>query len=102
MFRVFRKLSRQSGVFLVDQFLEELSWTKPAMGIERETYVEVFCILPDGTILHVILLGVLEAEFEVLSDCVEAGVLSGFYPRLDFVESNWILNLLVIIRVLTF
>lgn len=32
--------------------------------------MEVFCILPDGTILHVIFLGVLEAEFEVLSDCI--------------------------------
>ena len=64
--------------------------------------MEVFCIFPDGTILHVVLLGVLEAEFEVLSDFIEVGVLSRLYPRLDLVQGDWILNLLVVIRVLTF
>ena len=64
--------------------------------------MEVFCIFPDGTILHVVLLGVLEAEFEVLSDFVEVRVLSRLYPSLDLVEGDWILNLLVVIRVLTF
>ena len=61
----------------------------------------MFGILPDWTILHVVLLRVLEAEFEVMSDCIEVGILSGFYPRLDLVEGDWILYLLVIIRVLT-
>ena len=69
--------------------------------LKATAYVEVFCILPDWTILHVVLLGVLEAKFEVLSDCIEARVLSGFYPRLDLVEGDWILDLLVVIRVLT-
>ena len=64
--------------------------------------MEVFCIFPDGTILHVVLLGVLEAEFEVLSDFIEVRVLSRLYPSLDLVEGDWILNLLVVIRVLTF
>ena len=32
---------------------------------ETKTYVKAFHALPDGTILHVVLLGVLEAEFEV-------------------------------------
>lgn len=63
--------------------------------------MKVFCILPDGTILHVVFLGVLEAEFEVLSDCIKVRVLCGFYPRLDLVEGDWILDLLVVIRVLT-
>jgi len=66
------------------------------------TYVKVFGILPDWTILHVVLLRVLEAEFQVLSDCVEAGVLFSFYPRLDFVEGDRILDLLVIVRVVAF
>ena len=64
--------------------------------------MEVFCILPDWTVLHVVLLRVLEAEFEVLSDCIEGRVLSGFYPGFDLVEGDWILDLLVVIRVLTF
>ena len=64
--------------------------------------MEVFCVFPDGTILHVVLLGVLEAEFEVLSDFIEVRVLSRLYPSLDLVEGDWILNLLVVIRVLTF
>lgn len=64
--------------------------------------MEVFCIFPDWTILHVVLLGVLEAEFEVLSDFIEVRVLSRLYPSLDLVEGDWILNLLVVIRVLTF
>ena len=66
------------------------------------TYVKVFGILPDWTILHVVLLRVLEAEFEVLSDCVEAGIFFGFYPRLDLVEGDRILDLLVIVRVVAF
>ena len=66
-----------------------------------KTYVEVFCVLPDWTVLHVVLLGVLEAEFKVLSDRIKVRVLSSFYPRLDLVEGDWILNLLVVIRVLT-
>ena len=64
--------------------------------------MEVFRILPDWTVPDVVLLRVLEAEFEVLSDRLEAGVLSGFYPGLDLVEGDWILDLLVVIRVLTF
>ena len=70
-------------------------------GGEGGAYVKVFRVLPDGTILHVVLLGVLEAELEVESDCVESWILSGFYPRLDLVESDWILDLLKVIRVLT-
>lgn len=65
------------------------------------TYVEVFCVFPDWTVLHVVLLGILEAEFKVLSDCIEVRVFSSFYPRLDLVEGDWILDLLVVIRVLT-
>jgi len=64
--------------------------------------VKVFGILPDWTILHVVFLRVLEAESEVLSDCVEAGVLFSFYPRLDLVEGDRILNSLVIICIVTF
>jgi len=64
--------------------------------------MEVFCILPDWTVLHVVLLRVLEAEFEVLPDCVEVRVLPCFYARLDFVECDWILDLLVVVRVLAF
>ena len=63
--------------------------------------MKVFCILPNGTVLHVVLLGVLETEFEVLSYCIEGRVLSGLYPRLDLVEGDWILDLLVVIRILT-
>ena len=69
---------------------------------EPTAYVEVFRILPDWTVPDVVLLRVLEAEFEVLSDRLEAGVLSSFYPGLDLVEGDWILDLLVVIRVLTF
>lgn len=65
------------------------------------TYVEVFCVLPDWTVLHVVLLGVLEAEFEVLSDRIEVRIFSSFYPRLDLVEGDWILDLLEVVRVLT-
>ena len=64
--------------------------------------MKVFGILPDWTILHVVFLRVLEAESEVLSDCVEAGVLFSFYPRLDLVEGDRILNSLVIICIVTF
>ena len=71
-------------------------------GLKSKAYVEVFRVLPDWTIPHVVLLRVLEAEFEVLSDCIETRVLSSFYPRLDLVEGDWILDLLVVIRVLTF
>ena len=65
------------------------------------TYVEVFCVLPDWTVLHVVLLGVLEAEFKVLSDRIEVRIFSSFYPRLDLVEGDWILDLLEVVRVLT-
>jgi hypothetical protein len=68
--------------------------------LEPKAYVEVFCILPDGTIFHVVL-GILETDFEVQSDSVEVWVLSGFYLGLDLVESDWILDLLKVIRVLT-
>ena len=44
--------------------------------------MKVFRVLLDGTILHVVLLGVLEAEFEVLSGHIGVGVLCGFYPSL--------------------
>ena len=71
-------------------------------GLASPTYVEVFCVLPDWIILHVVLLRVLEAESEVLSDCVQAGVLFSLYPRLGLVEGDWILDLLVIVRVVTF
>ena len=71
-------------------------------GLASPTCVKVFCILPDWTILHVVLLRVLEAESEVLSDCVDAGILFGFHPRLDLVEGDRILDLLVIVRVVTF
>ena len=30
--------------------------------------MKVFCIFPDGTVPHIVLLGVLEAQLEVLSD----------------------------------
>ena len=63
--------------------------------------MKVFCVLPDRTLFHIVLLGVLEAEFEVLSDGIEAWVLSGVYPRLDLVEGDGVLYLLVVIRVLT-
>ena len=66
------------------------------------TYVKVFCILPDWTVLHVALLRVLEAEFQVLSGCVDPGVLFGFHPRLDLAEGNRTLDSLVIIRIVTF
>lgn len=71
-------------------------------GLEPAAYVKVFRILPDWTIPHVVLLRVLEAEFEVLSDCIETRILSGFYPRFDLFEGDWILDLLVVIRVLAF
>ena len=67
-------------------------------GLASPTYVKVFCILPDWTILHVVLLRVPEVEFEVLFDCVDAGILFGFHPRLDFVEGDRILDFLVILR----
>jgi len=63
-------------------------------GLVSPTYVKVFGILPDWTILHIVLLRVLEAELEALSDCVDAGVLFGFLPRLDLVEGDRILDLL--------
>jgi len=59
-------------------------------GLVLPTYVKVFCILPDWTILDVVLLRVLEAGFQVLSDCVEVGILFGFLPRLDLVEGDQI------------
>ena len=71
-------------------------------GLEPTAYVEVFRILPDWTVPDVVLLRVLEAEFEILPDRLEAGVLSGLYPGLDLVEGDWILDLLVVIRVLAF
>jgi len=64
--------------------------------------VEVFRILPDWTVPNVVLLRVLEAEFEVLPDSLEVRVLSSFYPGLDLVEGDRILDLLVVIRILTF
>jgi len=64
--------------------------------------VEVFLILPDWTVPDVVLLCVLEAEFEVLSDGLEVRVLSRFYPGLDLVEGDRILDLLVVVRILTF
>jgi len=66
------------------------------------TYVKVFCILPDWTILHVVLVRVLEAELKALSDCVDASVLFSFHPRLDLVEGDQILDLLVRVRVVKF
>ena len=54
----------------------------------------MFDILPDWTILHVVLLRVLEAELEVLSDRVDAGILFGSLPRLGLVEGDRILDLL--------
>ena len=39
--------------------------------------MEVLCVLPDGTVLHVVLFGVLKAEFEVQSDCIEVRILPG-------------------------
>ena len=64
--------------------------------------MEVFRILPDWTVPNVVLLRVLEAEFEVLPDSLEVRVLSSFYPGLDLVEGDRILDLLVVIRILTF
>ena len=63
-------------------------------GLVSPTYVKVFGILLDWTILHIVLLRVLEAELEVLFDCVDAGIHFGFLPRLDLVESDRILDLL--------
>ena len=71
-------------------------------GLALSTYVKVFCILPDWTVLHVALLRVLEAEFQVLSGCVDPGILFGFHPRLDLAEGNRTLDSLVIIRIVTF
>ena len=67
-----------------------------------QTYVKVFCILPDWTILHVVYIRVLEAGFQVPSDCVEVGIIFGFYPRLDLVEGDQILDLPVIVHIVIF
>ena len=66
------------------------------------TYMKVFSILPGWAVLHVVLLRVLEAEFQVLSDPVQVGMPFGFYPRLDLIEGDRILDLLVIVRIVTF
>ena len=68
-------------------------------GLVSPTYVKAFYILPDWTTLHVVLL---EVESEALSHCVDAGILFGFLPRLDLVEGDRILNLLVIVHVVAF
>ena len=62
-------------------------------GLASPTYVKVF---------RVVLLRVPEVEFEVLFDCVDADILFGFHPRLDFVEGDRILDFPVIVRVVTF
>ena len=52
------------------------------------TYVKVFGILPDRTTLHIVLLRVLEAEFEVPPDCLQVDMLFGFRPRFDLAKGD--------------
>ena len=71
-------------------------------GFVSPTYIKVFGTLSDQATLHILLLRVLEAEFQVPSDCVQAGILPSFYPRLGFVKGDRILDLLVKVHIVTF
>ena len=64
--------------------------------------MEVFGVLPDLTLLHVVLLRVLETLFKILLDLVEERILSMLQPTLDLVEGDRSLDLLVVIGVLSF
>lgn len=64
--------------------------------------MKVFSVLPDLTLLHVILLRVLETLFKVLLDLVEERILSMFQPTFDLVKSYRSLDLLVVIGILPF
>ena len=62
----------------------------------------MFRVLPDLTLLHVVLLRVLETLFKVLLDLVEERILAMFQPTPDLVESYRSLDLLVVIGILSF
>lgn len=64
--------------------------------------MEVFGVLPDLTLLHVVLLRVLETLFKVLLELVEERILSMLQPTPDLVESYRSLDLLVVIWILSF
>ena len=64
--------------------------------------MEEFGVLPDLTLLHVVLLRVLETLFKVLLDLVEERILSMLQPTPDLVESYRSLDLLVVIWILSF
>ena len=64
--------------------------------------MKVFRVLPDLTLLHVVLLRVLETLFKVLLDLVEERILSMLQPTPDLVESYRSLDLLVVIWILSF
>lgn len=68
---------------------------------ELGTYMEELCILPDLTLLYVVLLRVLEAGFEILLAVIKGQVFEGFKFVFDIVECDGTLDHLVIIRVLS-
>ena len=64
--------------------------------------MEVFGVLPDLTLLHVVLLRVLEALLKVSLHLLEERIAAAVQPSLDIVESYWTLDLVVIVGVLSF
>lgn len=66
------------------------------------TYVQVLRVFPDLTLLHVVLLRILEALLEVSLHLVKERVAAPVQPTFDVVQGNWTLDLLIVVGILPF
>ena len=64
--------------------------------------MEVFRVFPDLTLLHVILLRILEAQLEIPPHVVEERITSTFQSFLDVIEGYWTLDLVIVVGILAF
>lgn len=63
--------------------------------------MQVFGVLPDLTLLHVVLLRILEALLDVLLDLFEERILPRLQSTLDIIKSYGSFDLFVVVRVLS-
>ena len=64
-------------------------------------YLQLLGVVPDYAVLSVVLLCIIEAEVEIILDCLETWVTAMVYFLLDFIERDRLLDEPIVIRILS-